>query len=315
MQSLAMRAAERIQGFFSGAGFPAFALSLLFLYEVGVAGLLLVPASGTGPLAEFAADFKLWCFGLDPATGRMEWSLVVAMLGPPLMLAAVFLLLWREPLREAERRGVRALLLPAVAALAVATTAAAAFATLGTDATSGELPFPAEELRTAHRPPAVSLVDHHGRPVDLAALRGQVVMLTAVYASCPHTCPLVLAQARRAVDTLPPEARADLHVVAVTLDPAHDTPEVLAELAMHQSLDEPLWHLATGDPPAVERTLDAMGVSRRRDPETGIIDHANLFLLVDRDGRLAYRFSLGERQERWLGSALELLLRERADVG
>lgn len=315
MQSLAMRVAERVERFFSGAGFPAFALSLLFLYELVVAGLLLVPASGTGPLAEFAADFKLWCFGLDPATGRMEWSLVVAMLGPPLMLAAVFLLFWREPLREAERRGGRALVLPAVAALVVATTAAGAFATLGSEAASGELPFPAEELRTAHRPPAVSLVDQNRERVDLSALQGDVVMLTAVYASCPHTCPLVLAQARRAVDALPPEARADLHVVAVTLDPEHDTPEVLAELAMHQSLEEPFWHLVTGEPATVERTLDAMGVSRRRDPATGVIDHANLFLLVDRDGRLAYRFSLGERQERWLGSALELLLRERTDAG
>ncbi len=41
-----------------------------------------------------------------------------------------------------------------------------------------------------------------------------------------------------------------------------------------------------------------------------MIDHANLFLLVDRAGRIAYRLTLGERQQRWLTSALEFLLRE-----
>ncbi|MNC96767.1 hypothetical protein D3C83_142260 [compost metagenome] len=61
----------------------------------------------------------------------------------------------------------------------------------------------------------------------------------------------------------------------------------------------------------MESTLDALGVARTRDPETGVIDHANLFVLVDRDGRVAYRFTLGERQERWLVQALRLLLAER----
>jgi cytochrome oxidase Cu insertion factor (SCO1/SenC/PrrC family) len=58
-----------------------------------------------------------------------------------------------------------------------------------------------------------------------------------------------------------------------------------------------------------------MSVARRRDGVSGVIDHTNLFLLVDRQGKLAYRFSLGPRQERWLGSALRLLLEESSDGG
>jgi cytochrome oxidase Cu insertion factor (SCO1/SenC/PrrC family) len=76
-----------------------------------------------------------------------------------------------------------------------------------------------------------------------------------------------------------------------------------------------LYHLVTGDPADVERLLDRMQIARQRDPETGVINHANLFLLVDRDGRIAYRFGLGERQQRWLTSALEILLREETASG
>jgi len=65
----------------------------------------------------------------------------------------------------------------------------------------------------------------------------------------------------------------------------------------------------------VEGVLDAMQIARQRDPETGVISHANLFLLVDREGRLAYRLGLGERQQRWLTSALRVLLNEPGSSG
>jgi protein SCO1/2 len=145
--------------------------------------------------------------------------------------------------------------------------------------------------------------------VDLAALRGQVVILTAVYASCPHTCPQILTQAKRAIASLSDEERESLRIVAVTLDPAKDTPEALADLATRHGLDAPLYNLVTGEPAEVEAVLDSMGIARERDPQTGIIDHANLVLLLDRDGRIAYRLTLG-RQERWLVSALRVLVKE-----
>ena len=76
-----------------------------------------------------------------------------------------------------------------------------------------------------------------------------------------------------------------------------------------------LYHLVPGEPADVERLLDRMQIARARDPETGVISHANLFLLVDRNGRIAYRFGLGERQQRWLTSALKILLHEETASG
>ena len=103
--------------------------------------------------------------------------------------------------------------------------------------------------------------------------------------------------------------------MAVTLDPEHDSPEVLAGLAEAHGLSAPLYQLLTGEPSEGERVLNEMSIARQRDPETGVIDHANLFLLLDRDGQVAYRLGLGERQERWLVSALRVLLREAPGAG
>lgn len=303
---------NRIQGFFEGGGFPVFALCLIVFYQLLLLALLLMPAGETG-LAAFADEFRVWCFGYDPATGSLEWGYVAGMMTPPLVLGAVLVLVWFEPLRALLRHPA-ALVAPAGAAALLVAGAAGAFSVLGSTLDRGELPFPAEALRTSHRPPELRLTNQVGERVDLGQLRGKVVMLTGVYASCPHTCPLILAQAKRTIGKLTPEEQADLRVVAVTMDPAHDSPEVLAELAGMHGMEAPLYNLVTGDANEVERILDAMGITRKRDPETDVIDHANLFLLVDRDGEVAYRLTLGELQERWLVSALELLLREPSDV-
>ncbi len=301
------------QRFFVGGGFPAFALFLLLFWQALLLAVLLAPAA-PGALGAFAEEFRLWCFGWDPASGRYDIGLFLAMTTPPFTLAAILVVVWWEPLRELLQRRA-ALALHAVAAAAVVGVAAGALAALRSEPDASELPFPAEALRTAFRAPALRLTNQLGQDVDLAALRGQVVLLTAVYEQCSQSCPAILEQARRALEEVPPAARSDVRVLGVTLDPEHDTPAALARLAARHGLEPPLYQLVTGAPAEVEPVLDQMSVARRRDEATGVIDHANLFLLIDRQGKLAYRFSLGPRQTRWLGAALRVLLEERVDAG
>ena len=304
---------DGLERFFGGGGFPVFGLSLLFFYELLLVGLLMTPAEATG-LGAFAQEFRVWCFGYDPATGRLDWSYVLGMTGPPVMVGAIFALLWWGPLRTLLARPVAAIGPVLVAALVIG-GAAGAFAALGPTPDSADLPFPADALRTAHRAPELRLTNQEGEPVELAELRGHVVVLTAMYASCPHTCPLILAQAKRAIGALTADELDGLRFVAVTMDPERDSPELLAQIAEIQSMQTPLFNLVTGEPGEVERVLDDMGIARSRDPETGIIDHVSLFLLLDREGKVAYRLTLGDRQERWLVAALKLLLSEGADTG
>ena len=307
--SLGERILGGINGFFEGYRFPALALSILSLFELLLVALLLIPAAPTG-LGAFAEDFRVWCFGYDPATQRLEWGYVIMVLVQFAMLAGLVAYLWRRPLRTILREAPRRLVPYLAAGLLLVGGAAGSFALLGAAGAATELPFPAERLRTARHPPDFRLIDQEGRTVTLESLRGRVVLVTSVYSRCGLTCPMIMAQSKRAVAALSDGERRDLTVVAITLDPAHDTREVLAAMAQAQGVAAPLFHLVTGEPTVVEESLDALEFARRRDPATGVIDHANLFLLIDRGGRLAYRLGLGARQERWLVTALQLLLRE-----
>ena len=56
--------------------------------------------------------------------------------------------------------------------------------------------------------------------------------------------------------------------------------------------------------------LTRLQFSATRNPQTGVIDHANLFLLVDRSNHIAYRFTLDARHRAWLRTALRSLLSE-----
>jgi protein SCO1/2 len=307
------RIVELLEGFLAGARFPVMALSFTAAYELLLGAVLVAPPGPQG-FAAFAAQFRVWCFNADPGTGRMDPAVPFAFLLPPLLLAALCGLLWAEPLRAAWRRPRRLALDVAAGALVVG-LCAAGFAVTGAASPRGELPFPAEALRIAARPPAIRLTDQNGAQVELSALHGRVVVLTAVYASCTSTCGRILAQARDALDELAPEERSRVSVLAVTLDPEHDTPAALAGLARVHGLDGATFHLLSGPPDRVERVLDRMDVSRQRDPVSGVIEHANLFLVIDPEGRLAYRFTLGERQQRWLVSALRALLHEAPRAG
>lgn len=308
-----IRSIEAIQGFLIGGGFPVFTISLLACWELFLIGMLLVPPSPSA-FGSFAEDFRIWCFGYDPATGRTEWAYVMAMLVPQLMMGVFIALFWWAPLREILRVPKRAAVHIGLAGLIVAGSTLG-FAYSNSTPATGELPFPAEAIRTAFDSPELSLVNQEGSLVDLAALRGRVVLLTAVYASCGHTCPLVLGQTQAALAELDPADLENLSVVAVTLDPENDTTEVLAALADGYGLEAPLYNFVTGPSPDVEQVLDDMQVARTRDPETGMIDHANIFLLIDREGRVAFRLGLGERQKAWLTTALRILLKEQRATG
>ncbi|RMG13864.1 MAG: SCO family protein [Planctomycetota bacterium] len=292
-----------------GWRFPSFMIFTLSFAQLVLLALLFVPPAETG-LGAFAESFKTWCFGYDPATGEVEPGYVIMLLANPFLLDLVILGVWWIPLREVLRERPRALLRSAGAAALVTALFAGALASFAEERPRGPLPFPAEELRIALTPPDFELTDQEGAPVSLHALRGRVVLVTAVYATCGFTCPMIMGQSKRALAELTPEEREEITVVGITLDPAHDTPEVLARMAEGQGVAAPLYRLVTGPPPEVERVLDRFGVERHRNPETGIIDHANLFLLIDRRGRIAYRLSLGDQQERWLATALRLLVRE-----
>ena len=99
------------------------------------------------------------------------------------------------------------------------------------------------------------LVDHRGEAKTLASFRGKPVLLFFGYTHCPDVCPLTLSRLSQAVESLGRRAR-DVQIVLVTVDPARDTPPVLAEYVARFG---PHVTGLTGDSAAVARAMAGYG--------------------------------------------------------
>lgn len=288
--------------------FAVFSVTVLVGFSALLCALWWVPPAPEG-LGAFASEFRVWCLGVEGTAEGASTQMLLGTFFELLSLAAVIGLVWWKQVRAQWATAPRAFAPWVLSAGLVVLGLAVGLRVLGS-APAGEVAFPARELRTSFAAPTIELIDQAGQPVSLRGLEGRVVLVTAVYATCGLACPRILGQVKRVVERLSPEQQAEVTVLGVTLDPSHDTPQVLSQMAEAQKVSAPQYHLLTGAPAVVNQALDALQVSRKTDPETGRIDHANLFLLVDRQQRLAYRFTLGEVQERWTVEAIQTLLRE-----
>lgn len=296
--------------YITGWRFPTFLLSALFFLTLPVVVIMFIPGSDSG-LGVFAREFKTWCFGYDAANGGIDWIYLAMTVLNPTILGAFVVAVWWKPLREGWRHHRRSMFRHA--SFAVLFVAGGALGILGLGPPPGAYdarPFPAGRLRTELEPPRISLVNQNERRTTLREHEGKVVLLTALYSSCQTMCPRIISRIKRALGSLSEEQRSKVVVLAVTLDPKRDTPPVLANLAERHGVGSPRYHFMTGDPEEVNRILDELSVSRTRNPKTGMIKHSSLFALVDAEGRIAYRLSLGKQKRRWLSVALGVLTDE-----
>jgi protein SCO1/2 len=301
-----------LRALFEGPWFALFMISVLVLWNALILTLMLMPAA-PGPLGAFTEDFRRRCLEYDAATGSVVWANALPYITVPSVLAVATVMVYRKQLGAALRRPLALSICVGAALVAVVTGGAGLVAMAGAQAAGANVaaaPFPAHKLRTRLKAPEFTLVNQDGGRVSPQDYQGDVVVLTAVYATCPDYCPMILTQARQAVAALTEEEQASIHVIAVTLDPARDDRAALAGMARGHRIAAPQWNLVTGDRREVDRVLDDMGVWRAWNAEKRRLDHSNVFLLIDRQGRLAYRFSLGEVQQAWLSDALRLLVNE-----
>jgi protein SCO1/2 len=108
------------------------------------------------------------------------------------------------------------------------------------------------------RPPAgieaadFSLRSYTGREVRMDDLRDKAVALTFLDAQCEESCPVIAATAARALALLSPDERSRVALVAITTDPAEDTPAAVGSFLRRNRADGALDYLI-GPPVDVRR--------------------------------------------------------------
>lgn len=128
-----------------------------------------------------------------------------------------------------------------------------------------------------------------GTPFTLADLRGETTLVFFGYTNCPDVCPATIGEL---IGVL--QARPDVRVVFVTIDPERDTPEFLAEWTKY--LPEGLVGV-TGSPLAIRHAADSYGARYARvdtDSRSGYsMSHTAFQYLIDGEGNLLLTYPFG----------------------
>lgn len=137
--------------------------------------------------------------------------------------------------------------------------------------------------------PDFSLVDQDGKAVSLADLKGSIWVVNFFFTSCPVQCPAMNMKMSAIRRALPEGANARL--VSITVDPEHDSPEVLAEYAAAFRAKDERWMFLTGDKESIVRLArEGFKLPAGENPS----EHSLRLALVDRDGRIRGYFNSTE---------------------
>ncbi len=138
--------------------------------------------------------------------------------------------------------------------------------------------------------PEFQLDESRGAPLRRADLQGETWVAAFLFTTCPSFCPRLTAQLKH-IDAALPDVPVKL--VAFSVDPKNDTPEVLRQYARQHGLESDRWRLVTGEPLAMYRLIRdgfRLSVEERTDEEArdgeGLIAHSDRFVLVDGAGRI-----------------------------
>ncbi len=153
-----------------------------------------------------------------------------------------------------------------------------------------------QRLPTIGQAPDFTLTSQDRTPVSLHDLRGKVVAVAFIFASCTDVCPMLTDNMARVKAKLGSAFGSEIAFVSITVDPERDTPEVLKQYAKDFDADLKGWSFLTGDPAIVHEVGRKYGIIARK-TANGDVDHTLLTSLVDRNGSLRVQY---------LGAAFDL---------
>jgi cytochrome oxidase Cu insertion factor (SCO1/SenC/PrrC family) len=88
----------------------------------------------------------------------------------------------------------------------------------------GDGPYRGSEPPARITLPDFDLPSYRGGRVSAGELRGRVVLLTLLDSQCTEACPILASVVARTVDRLRAKERSEVRALAVSGDPAEDTP-------------------------------------------------------------------------------------------
>jgi protein SCO1 len=144
-----------------------------------------------------------------------------------------------------------------------------------------------------------SLRDQDGKPASLREYRGRAVVLTFMYSTCQDTCPVTAQTIRGALD----QVGQDVPVLAVSVDPAHDTRDSAERFLVKQSMSAGRMRFLLGSRAQLQPIWKAYGIQ----PQGKGFEHTAYVAVLDKTGRQRVAFTIDHLTDRDLAHDIRKL--------
>ncbi len=149
---------------------------------------------------------------------------------------------------------------------------------------------PAAKLPDYGSVPPFTMTNSAGHLFHGSALLGKVWVADFIYTNCPAECPMMTSRMHWVEKQI--RGEKDVRLVSISVDPARDTPPVLADFAHRFGGPTKQWMFLTGSPATIHQiayTTFHVG------DVLGKITHSTKFVLVDKHGHLRGYYSTFDR--------------------
>ena len=146
-----------------------------------------------------------------------------------------------------------------------------------------------DKLVTIGPAPKFELTNQDNVKISNETYKDKVYVLEFFFTTCPSICPKMNLCMLEIENTF--FGNPNFGIVSITIDPAHDTPQVLKEHAKLLGVKSSNWHFLTGDKTTI-MDLSNKGFNLYAGENakvSGGFEHSGLFALIDKDGNIRCR--------------------------
>ncbi|MCR4033968.1 MULTISPECIES: SCO family protein [Flavobacterium] len=145
------------------------------------------------------------------------------------------------------------------------------------------------KLLTIGPAPKFELTNQDNVKISNETYKGKVYVLEFFFTTCPSICPKMNMSMLEIEKTF--FGNPNFGIVSITIDPKHDTPEVLKDHAKLLGVKSSNWNFLTGDRDVI-MDLSNKGFNLyagANDKVSGGFEHSGLFALIDKEGNIRCR--------------------------
>ena len=113
------------------------------------------------------------------------------------------------------------------------------------------------QLKTVMKVPHFELTDQNSKKITDKDMREKVYLVEFFYSTCPTICPVLNSNMKYIDKTI---NNPNFGIISISIDPTHDTPEVLKNHARMIGATSKNWHFLTGDRTYISKLADQFNI-------------------------------------------------------